>query len=87
MTSSIVARVSAGFLAAAGFPMLFASDVLLPRLIPELPAHAAWLGQLLAAAWLSVAFYNWNTRETMLGGIYGVLLLRGPFDRTASPRD
>lgn len=38
MISSVVSRVSAGFL---------------------------------AAAWLSIAFYNWNTRRTILGGIYG----------------
>jgi len=69
--SSTVTRVSAGFLAAAGLPLLFASDVLLPRIVPGMPAHATWLGQLIAAAWLSVAFYNWNTRGTILGGIYG----------------
>lgn len=71
MISSTVTRLSAGFLAAAGFPLLFASDVLLPRIVPGMPAHATWLGQLIAAAWLSVAFYNWNTRGTILGGIYG----------------
>lgn len=71
MISSIVARTSAAVLAVAGFPLLFASDVVLPRLIPGMPANATWLGQLLAAAWLSVAFYNWNTRDSLLGGIYG----------------
>jgi hypothetical protein len=71
MISSTVTRVSAGFLAVAGFPLLFASDVLLPRIVLGMPTHATWLGQLIAAAWLSVAFYNWNTRGTILGGIYG----------------
>lgn len=71
MISSAIARVSAATLAAAGFPLLFASDALLPRLVPGMPAHATWLGQLLAAAWLSIAFYNWNSRHTILGGIYG----------------
>ena len=32
---------------------------------------AAWLGQLLAAAWLGVAALNWLQRATVLGGIYG----------------
>lgn len=71
MISSIVARVSAAVLALAGFPLLFASDDLLPLLIPGMPSQATWLGQLVAAAWLSIAFYNWNTRDTLLGGIYG----------------
>ncbi|MBX9855308.1 MAG: hypothetical protein K2Y26_07275 [Gemmatimonadaceae bacterium] len=71
MISSLVNRTSAAVLAVAGFPLLFASDVVLPHLVPGLPVHASWLGQLLAAAWLSVAFYNWNTRDTILGGIYG----------------
>ena len=71
MISSLVARTSTAVLAIAGFPLLFASDVLLPRLVPGLPVHATWLGQLLAASWLSVAFYNWNTRDSILGGIYG----------------
>jgi hypothetical protein len=71
MTSSLVSRTSALVLAAAGGALLFASDVLLPSLLPGLPASAAWLGQLVAAAWLSVALFNWNSRETILGGVYG----------------
>jgi hypothetical protein len=58
-------------LAAAGIPLLFASDAILPRLVPDFPTTAAWLGQLIAAAWLSVALFNWNSRATILGGIYG----------------
>ena len=71
MISSFITRTSAALLAAAGLPLLFASDVLLPRLIPGFPVASSWLGQLIAAAWLSVALYNWNSRETVLGGIYG----------------
>lgn len=71
MMSSLVSRVSAAFLAAAGVPLLFAADVLLPRIATGIPTDAGWVGQLLAAAWLSIAFYNWNTRHTILGGIYG----------------
>jgi hypothetical protein len=69
--SSVIARASAALLAAAGVPLLFASDVVLPRLIPGMPSAGSWLGQLVAAAWLSVALFNWNSRETLLGGIYG----------------
>ncbi len=54
-----------------GLALLFASDVILPRLIPMFPAEGAWLGQLLAAAWLAVASLNWLSRATLLGGIYG----------------
>ncbi len=71
MISSFITRTSAALLAAAGLPLLFASDVLLPRLIPGFPVASSWLGQLIAAAWLSVALFNWNSRETVLGGIYG----------------
>ena len=69
--SSVIARASAALLAAAGLPLLFASDAILPRLVPGFPATAAWLGQLIAAAWLSVALFNWNSKATILGGIYG----------------
>lgn len=54
-----------------GLALLFASDVILPRLIPTLPAAGAWLGQLLAAAWLALAALNWLSQSVMLGGIYG----------------
>jgi len=56
MFSSLVARVSAAFLAAMGLPLLFAADEVLPRLVPGFPHGASWLGQLLAAEWLSVVY-------------------------------
>lgn len=71
MISSLISRTSALVLAAGGLALLFASDALLPLLLPGLPASAAWLGQLVAAAWLSVALFNWNARGTILGGVYG----------------
>lgn len=71
MISSIIARASALLLGGAGLALLFASDAVLPVLLPGMPASATWLGQLLAAAWLSVALFNWNSRATVLGGIYG----------------
>lgn len=69
--STIVASTSAVLLCAAGLPLLFAADVILPRIIPGFPIASSWLGQLLAAGWLSVALFNWNSRHTVLGGIYG----------------
>ncbi len=75
MISSWVTRLSTLLLVAGGLPLLFASDVILPRLIEGIPPSAAWLGQLVAAAWLSVALHNWNARSTVMGGIYGRPLL------------
>ena len=71
MISTVVSRVSAALLLAAGVVLLFAADAVLPALSPGLPASAAWLGQLLGAAWLGVAALNWLQRNQLLGGIYG----------------
>ncbi len=71
MISSIVSRASALLLFAGGLTLLFASDVVLPALIPGFPPAAAWLGQLLGAAWLGIASLNWLQRSALLGGIYG----------------
>ena len=38
---------------------------------PGVSPDAAWIGQLLAAAWLGLAALNWLTRSGPLGGIYG----------------
>lgn len=54
-----------------GVALLFASDVILPRLIPAFPEGGAWLGQLLAAAWIAVAALDWLSQGALLGGIYG----------------
>jgi hypothetical protein len=69
--SSTISRVSAFVLLLGGLVLLFASDAVLPALIPGFPPEAAWLGQLLAAAWLGVAALNWLQRSALLGGIYG----------------
>ncbi len=71
MISTVVSRLSAALLLAAGVALLFAADAVLPLLSPGLPASAAWLGQLLGAAWLGVAALNWLQRNQLLGGIYG----------------
>ena len=69
--SSALSRASALYLGLVGLAFLFASDALLPRLIPGFPAGAPWIGQLLAAAWLGAAAVDWNGRANLLGGIYG----------------
>lgn len=71
MISSLLSRISALVLLTGGVGLLFAADVLLPAVVPDFPPAAAWLGQLLAAAWLGVAALNWLHRNAVLGGIYG----------------
>ena len=70
LISTHVSRASALYLAAGGLVLLFAADVVLPRLIPGFPAAGAWLGQLLGAAWLAVAALDWLNQGALLGGIY-----------------
>jgi hypothetical protein len=69
--SSLISRVSAAVLLVGGVALLFAPDAILPALVPGFPPDAAWLGQLLGAAWLGVAALNWLQRGAVLGGIYG----------------
>ena len=71
MISSRLSRLSAFVLLLGGLILLFASDAVLPALVPGFPPDAAWLGQLLAAAWLGIAALNWLQRSALLGGIYG----------------
>jgi hypothetical protein len=71
MISSLVSRCSAALLLLGGLALLFASDVVLPALVPAFPASAAWVGQLLGAAWLGVAALNWLRRRAVVGGIHG----------------
>lgn len=71
MNSTLISRASAGLLLAGGLGLLFAPDVILPRLIPGYPEMGLWLGQLLGTAWLALAALNWLSRTSLLGGIYG----------------
>jgi hypothetical protein len=71
MTSGALARASAALFGVAGLALLFASDRLLALLVPGIPAGSAWLGQLVAAGWLGIAFHDWIARDQRLGGIYG----------------
>jgi len=70
LISTRLTRANAALLAVGGFALLFAPDVLLPRLISGYPAAAIWFGQLVAAAWLALATLNWFNRDALLGGIY-----------------
>ena len=60
-----------------GLALLFASDVILPQLMPGFPVAGAWLGQLLGAAWLAAAALDWLNRSALLGGIYGRAVVLG----------
>lgn len=71
MVCTHISRASSALLFVAGLALLFAADVILPRLVPGFPETAAWTGQLLAAAWLAVAALSWISRSSLLGGIYG----------------
>jgi hypothetical protein len=71
MLSSLISRTSAVLLLLGGATLLFASDAVLPRLLSGFPTSGAWLGQLLAAAWLGIGALNWLGRSALLGGIYG----------------
>jgi len=68
--SSLISRSSAGAFAFGGLLMLFAPDLLLSALIPGFPPSGLWLGQLLGAAWLGLAWMNWVNRTVLIGGIY-----------------
>lgn len=71
MFSRLLSCTSAATLLLGGLAFLFMSDTLLPLLVPGYPPTGAWLGQLLAAAWLGLAALNWLNRSVLLGGIYG----------------
>ena len=71
MISTQIARASTVLLLLGGLTLLFASDSILPNLIPAFPPAGAWLGQLLGASWLAVAALDWISRNQLLGGIYG----------------
>lgn len=71
MLSSLISRGSAFVLLLGGLALLFAPDAVLPAVVPGFPPAGAWVGQLLAAAWLGVGAMNWLQRSARLGGIYG----------------
>jgi hypothetical protein len=71
MLTRYLTRASALLLGAAGLALLFAADDLLPWLAPGTPTSGAWVGQVLGATLLALAWLNWLHQRTLLGGIYG----------------
>ena len=69
--SSLVARSSAAYLLLGGAVMLFGADLVFPVVVPNFPPSGAFIGQMIAGAWLALAAMNWNSRGQVLGGIYG----------------
>lgn len=62
--------LSMAVLGASGIVALFAPEVFLGAIsMANVVPH--WPVQLLAAAWLALAIFNWTTRGFALGGIYG----------------
>jgi hypothetical protein len=70
MNTSLLQTVSAATLGACGIVGLFAPEALLSAIsMAVVTPH--WPVQLLSAAWLGLAMFNWMTRNFGLGGIYG----------------
>jgi hypothetical protein len=68
--SGIVSRASAVFLAVVGLALLFASDSIVPRLLPGSANGSEVIGQLLGGAWIGAAALNWLSKSALIGGIY-----------------
>ncbi|MES3033785.1 MAG: hypothetical protein V4813_07290 [Gemmatimonadota bacterium] len=71
LNSTRVSDASAAFLAITGLLLLFASEEMLPMVVPGFPPAVAWLGELVASGWLAMAILNWANRKALLGGVYG----------------
>ena len=71
MLATHLTRASALLLGLTGVALLFAADVMMARMAPAMPASAAWLGQVLGAALIALAWLNWLNQHVLLGGIYG----------------
>ena len=86
MISTRLLRTSALLLAMTGVILLFAADEILPWLAPGTPASAGWLGQVLGAALLALAWLDSLHQKSLLGGIYGrpILLPNVTFHLIAS---
>ena len=71
MITTRLARAASVFLLVCGLALLFASDAILPRIAPNFPESAAWVGQLAGAGCLAMAALDWLSQSALLGGIYG----------------
>jgi hypothetical protein len=70
ISTRLLQTLSMAVLGACGIVGLFAPEVLLSAIsMAEVTPH--WPVQLLAAAWLALAIFNWSTRGFAMGGIYG----------------
>ena len=70
ISTRLLQTLSMAVLGACGIVALFAPEVLLSAIsMAEITPH--WPVQLLAAAWLALATFNWTTRGFTMGGIYG----------------
>lgn len=76
MISTRISRASAGLLLVGGVALLFASDVILPRLIA-----AMVLLKVVTRHDVSAALWFVLIPVVLFAGIYGWLLFRGPIDR------
>jgi hypothetical protein len=70
MNTRILQTLSTAFFGACGIVALFAPEVFLGAIsMAYVTPH--WPVQILAAALLALAIFNWMTRGFALGGIYG----------------
>jgi hypothetical protein len=70
MSTRFLQTLSTAVLGVCGIVALFAPEVLLSAIsMAFVTPH--WPVQLLAAAWLGLAIFNWMTRGFAMGGIYG----------------
>ena len=70
MNTRILQTLSTAFFGACGIVGLFAPEVLMGAIsMANVTPH--WPVQILAAAFLALAMFNWMTRGFTMGGIYG----------------
>lgn len=77
MSSRILLVASALFLAGIGLLLVFASDVVVARMVDLPSPRLVLLGQLLGAACCGTALLNWMSKGAAMGGIYGRPLAMG----------
>jgi hypothetical protein len=70
MNTRVLQTLSTAFFGACGIVALFAPEVFLGAIsMANVTPH--WPVQILAAALLALAIFNWRTRGFTVGGIYG----------------
>jgi hypothetical protein len=71
MISSKITSANMIVLALAGLALLFAADNILPHVLAGFPPDGYWVGQIMGAALLGLANFNYFSRAALIGGIYG----------------